>query len=377
MNPCRFLNSVSLYALRKRIHVAGNTTLNEREYLQQKGRLIGQIQAVLNTQGITSDTKTLLAIGTLAYCHLQDAEPEAVFAHFAALRRLHILDRVCPSEWLLIVWMDLRLSLALGVAPMLNYHIPWTYRGQHDINAELSSSALKMATGCSQASPLSEKIGFNREQCLHIFSTIFKLTIAWPRLKHTSDPPYGQLYDLEYNLRFLHARVISDTSERGTASVELLLVALQLQVWILARLWTPIAAATRSCVLRRAYILLVAADDEEGGLFQRWTLDDGGQPSALLWTLSMIAVCSSGDRDGNIVSLAIKALKLTIATLKLRSADEFYDQLRQWPWTDYWHAAPMSALWQMLESGTSPVGWLSDNWWNIEAATVGPTSFGM
>lgn len=374
---CRYLNSLSLYALRKRVHVAGKTTTYQREYLQQKGQLIGQIQADLDQRGFKTDSRTLLAIGTLAYCHLQDAEPQAVLAHFAALRRLHILDRVSPSEWLLIVWMDLRLSLALGLAPMLDYHIPPAYRSRDNIWRNPSPSELKMATHCSQASPLSEKTGFSREQSLHIFLGIFRLTTAWPQLRRTNHPPYGRLYDMEYTLRTLHARVLSDESGRDTISVELLLIALQLQVWILARIWTPIAAATRSCVLRRARVLLEVGDNEEHDMFRGWTLDDDGQPSALLWALSIILACCSGDSDDSIVFFASKTLKRIIAVLQIGNGEEFLAQLRQWPWTDDWHAGSMFALWQMLQSETSPVDDLSENWWNIEAATVGPKSFGM
>lgn len=76
----------AIYAYRRQAQIAGDAAARQRLYLQQKSRLLMQIQEQVNQHIPAMDSGTLVAVAILAATHLQDAEFHAAGTQIYVLR---------------------------------------------------------------------------------------------------------------------------------------------------------------------------------------------------------------------------------------------------------------------------------------------------
>ncbi|KAI5367298.1 hypothetical protein Slin15195_G024250 [Septoria linicola] len=275
------LCAAAMFAFRKQAQIAGETIQNQ-----------------VDARGAAIDSGTLVAVAILAFSHLQDAEFQAAGIHVHVLRAMKALERLSAHEWLIIAWLDLRLALNLTQLPLFDLYIPQIY------------------PACVSPSPCCTEAGFGSAQSINLFTKLFQLYLAWPTLESTKGPPFGHIYEVEYLIRFYQPQLVNcgAVGDGDAICAELLLLAIQLNLWILIRFWTPIQQGTRACVLDRGLKLLQARLD----IARAWT--QGGQANlqSLLWVSATFAACEAADRE-NIVdeSVAGSILKqVMISTLK-------------------------------------------------------------
>lgn len=310
-----------MYAYRRQAQIAGRTADHEKLYLQQKGRLLAQIQKQVDRHGPAIDSGTLVAVAILAVNHLQDGEVPAAATHISVLRALKALERLQAHQWLIVAWLDLRLALNLTQRPLFDLYIPLAYRGLPQWQVDNAARARTLATDCSRHSPTSIEAGFGPAQSLHLFNKLFLLFLAWPTLEATTSPPYGHIYELEYLIRSHHPQVVHHGIGIDATHTELLLLSMQLNLWILCRLWTPVQQTARANVLDRGLKLIKDMPDIS-------TLWRSKQNASVLWILATFTACEEADRS---TSIARPNLELCMKNLNIVK-DHLAKILGQWPW---------------------------------------------
>lgn len=158
-----------------------------------------------------------------------------------------------------------------------------------------------------------------------------------------SDPPLGQLYEIEYTLRTLQACSTVEDSQLHSVT-DLLIDAVQLLVWTTSRHWIPQRPESYQHILRRTSKTLSRCSDACGV----WTRD--ASLSALLWLVSTLVVVELNSQNEDESDLSTPALVLdqVVAALGYTSYSRFLGQLSSWPWPEAWRTEQRKRLWSLV-----------------------------
>ena len=177
-------------------------------------------------------------------------------------------------------------------------------------------------------------------------------------------PQYALLYDIDYRMRQLDARLCkmqavqanasaANGSEPSNAAIslitdELTLMAIQLNVWIASRGWAPITPQTRRIFLQRGHAAV--------SVLSSWLTADRPRQKEqfdaqwLIWVLAMICACSL-ELGFETEQIPMRQLARVVQGLEIASLSAFVDCLSQWPMTEDWHRRAFEMLWAEIDSG--------------------------
>lgn len=328
------------FALHKKAALSGPQA--RPQYYEQKGRMIQEIVANLQTSQGGPDPYTLVAIAILGYLDIRDGEFQSAETHLQAVCKFIDMASLSPHAWLYCVWIDLRYALFTGKEPMLPFYIPAAYR-------ELPGSVLSCQQEASRlgsinASECPRSPLFTLDMACDLFRKLHALCFCSDVLLPSEDPPFGQVYALEYGLRVVQARAQRSHGEIFNSSIVLLVTcSIQLHVWMASRFWTPQRRESHLSLITRASKLIHSFDD----LVTEWYIFAGLE--SLLWVLfTIVATLRAHEHPETqeILDLLHKAFQKA----RITQRSDFESRLQRWPWLRNWHPVQISELWATLSA---------------------------
>lgn len=312
----------------------------ESSYIELKGRAISKIGKTLNRRHDRTNPLTLVAIALLAYLDVRDSHLDAARLHLLALCNLVDITEMPAYAWLYCVWVDLRFALLMKQPPILPYHVPTSFQQSHPCRPSDELRASQRASinvaNCPQTT------SFDHHTAFDIFNKLHNLCICSDQLGKSNNPPFGQIYDLEYALRVIQSRVSKDDSQCHTAAaVELTILAAQLHVWMACRFWTPQRRESHLAFLSRASTIFDAFVD----IPSRWT--EFATLESLLWILFTTVAMMRIYGEANLVPM-LDLLHSALITLRIHHHQELAAELREWPWISDWHPSQIIHVWTLL-----------------------------
>lgn len=324
--------AIGAFALHKEYTLAGRPS--NAAYLEQKGRTIWHISQDLSRPRPVSDPITMVAIALLGYMDLRDGNLVAASTHLRALRNLVKLSNMPIHAWLSCAYFDLRYALLTGQAPLLPHHIPPALQRDTSSRSPQDARTASMnVSHCPQATTFDHEIAFE------LFVKLHALCRLSNQLGASENPPFGQIYDLEYSLRSMQPRVSSkDPQDHNALAVELVVLAVQLHVWLACRFWTPQRRESHLAIVTRACDIVEAFEDID----TRWL--DYGSAESLLWVLfTMVAIMPAhlGPHRARLLTV----LRSVLSVLSIRRFGDFNKELAKWPRTEDWHPTQAEIVW--------------------------------
>jgi hypothetical protein len=339
--------AIGSFALHKKAAILSGREgkLGEAQYFEQKGRMIQDIfndidKSNHSTTGQSLDPLTVVAIAMLAYLDIRDGHLESAGTHLKAVRKFIEMPRLPPHAWLYCVWIDLRYALFLGKEPELPFYIPAAYRelpaSVHDCQPDATRKGFTNAFECPRSSL------FTLDMARDLFRKLHALCYCSDTLVMANDPPFGQVYALEYGLRVVQSRAATSQGDQFTAHVVLLLTsAIQLHVWMASRFWTPQRQESHFALIMRACQVIESFDD----MITQWYISAGLE--SLLWVLFTIVASLRAHELSN-VNPMLELLYKAVRKAEITRCEELEVRLRRWPWLSNWHPAQVKAVWAML-----------------------------
>lgn len=329
-----------LVALASYREVALARRCSESVYLERKGRTIRHIDKDLSRRHPKTDPLTLVAIALLAYMDLRDSHFDAARIHLRAFCKLVNIAEMSTYAWLYCVWIDLRYALLTGQSPILPYHIPMSFRRSHSCRVSVNLWTVERAS--SNAAFCPQTRSFDHHVAFDLFNKLHTLCLCSDQLDDCDNPPFGQIYDLEYTLRVLQSGVSNEESQsHTTAATELVILAAQLHVWMACRFWTPQSRGSHIAFVSRASLIL----DTFSSRLARW--NEFASTESLLWVLFTMIAMMRIYEDVNLMR-ALDLLRSTLATLRIHCYEDFSARLTEWPWISDWHPVQVVQVWTML-----------------------------
>jgi hypothetical protein len=337
VNQPMFAGVVALASYRE-VALAGRCS--ESSYIELKGRTIFHIGKDLSRRHVKTDPLTMVAIALLAYMDMRDTHFDAARLHLLAICNLVHINEMPSYAWLYCVWIDLRYALLTGQSPILPYHIPISFRQSNSSPASVNLRTIQRAS--SNVANCPQTRFFNHHKAFELFNKLHALCLCSDRLEKSNSPPFGQIYDLEYNLRVMQSRVSNEESQCCiTAAAELIILAVQLHVWMACRFWTPQRQESHLAFLSRASMIL----DTFSGILVRWS--DFASAESSLWILFTIVAMMRTYGNANLMRM-LGLLHSTLMTLGIHCHDDFSAKLTEWPWISDWHPIQIVHVWTML-----------------------------
>jgi hypothetical protein len=339
--------AIGSFALHKKAAILSGREgkLGKAQYFEQKGRMIQDIfndidKSNHSTTGQSLDPLTVVAIAMLAYLDIRDGHLESAGTHLKAVRKFIEMPRLPPHAWLYCVWIDLRYALFLGKEPELPFYIPAAYRelpaSVHDCQPDATRKGFTNAFECPRSSL------FTLDMARDLFRKLHALCYCSDTLVMANDPPFGQVYALEYGLRVVQSRAATSQGDQFTAHVVLLLTsAIQLHVWMASRFWTPQRQESHFALIMRACQVIESFDD----MITQWYISAGLE--SLLWVLFTIVASLRAHELSN-VNPMLELLYKAVRKAEITRCEELEVRLRRWPWLSNWHPAQVKAVWAML-----------------------------
>lgn len=336
--------AIGSFALHKKAAILSGRE-GKAQYFEQKGRMIQDIFTDIdksnranNGQGL--DPLTVVAIAMLAYLDIRDGHLESAGTHLRAVRKFIDMPRLPPHAWLYCVWIDLRYALFRGQEPELPFYIPAAYRelpaSVHACQPDATRKGFTNAFECPRSSL------FTLDMARDLFRKLHALCYCSDTLAMSNDPPFGQIYALEYGLRVVQSRAANSEGDQFTAHVVLLLTsAIQLHVWMASRFWTPQRQESHFALIMRACQVIESFDD----MITQWYISAGLE--SLLWVVFTI-VASLRAHELSHVSPMLELLYKAVRKAEITRYEELEARLRRWPWLSNWHPAQVKAVWAML-----------------------------
>jgi hypothetical protein len=313
-------------------------------YLEQKGRVIQDIVAQINTAQTGTqnalDPLTLVAIAILGFLDIRDGQFEAAATHLRAVCKLIDMPSLSPHAWLYSVWIDLRFALFTGQEPQLPFYIPAEYR-------ELPTSVLSCQQEASRlgsinASNCPRSPLFTLDMACDLYRKLHALCYCSNTLASSETPPFGQIYALEYGLRVVQARASRSQGDMFTSHVVMLLTsAIQLHVWMASRFWTPQRKESHLALTTRACQVIESFDD----MVTQWYISAGLE--SLLWVLfTLVATLHAHDilDTTSILELLYRAIRKA----DIYSCEDLELRLKKWPWLANWHPVQIRIVWEKM-----------------------------
>jgi len=336
--------AIGSFALHKKAAILSRRD-GKAQYFEQKGRMIQDIFADIEKSnqanaGNGLDPLTVVAIAMLAYLDIRDGHLESAGTHLRAVRKFINMPRLPPHAWLYCVWIDLRYALFLGQEPELPFYIPAAYRelpaSVHACQPDATRKGFANAFECPRSSL------FTLDMARDLFRKLHALCYCSDTLVMAIDPPFGQVYALEYGLRVVQSRAATSQGDQFTAHVVILLTsAIQLHVWMASRFWTPQRQESHFALIMRACQVIESFDD----MITQWYISAGLE--SLLWVLFTI-VASLRAHELSSVSPMLELLYKAVRKAEITRREELEVRLRRWPWLVNWHPAQVKAVWAML-----------------------------
>jgi hypothetical protein len=339
--------AIGSFALHKKASILSGreAKLGKAQYFEQKGRMIQDIFTDIDksnhsTTGQGLDPLTVVAIAMLAYLDIRDGQMESAGTHLHAVRKFIDMSRLPPHAWLYCVWIDLRYSLFLGKEPELPFYIPAAYRelpaSVHACQPDATRKGSTNAFECPRSSL------FTLDMARDLFRKLHALCYCSDILVMANDPPFGQVYALEYGLRVVQSRAATSQGDQFTAHVVLLLTsAIQLHVWMASRFWTPQRQESHFALIMRACQVIESFDD----MITQWYISAGLE--SLLWVLFTIVASLRAHELSN-VNPMLELLYKAVRKAEITRCEELEARLRRWPWLSNWHPVQVKAVWAML-----------------------------
>jgi hypothetical protein len=336
--------AIGSFALHKKAAILSGREgkLGKAQYFEQKGRMIQDIFTDIDktNHGQGLDPLTVVAIAMLAYLDIRDGHLESAGTHLKAVRKFIDMPRLPPHAWLYCVWIDLRYALFLGKEPELPFYIPAAYRelpaSVHDCQPDATRKGFTNAFECPRSSL------FTLDMARDLFRKLHALCYCSDTLGMSNDPPFGQIYALEYGLRVVQSRAATSQGDQFTAQVVLLLTsAIQLHVWMASRFWTPQRQESHFALIMRACNVIESFDD----MITQWYISAGLE--SLLWVLFTIVASLRAHELSN-VSPMLELLYKAVRKAEITRCEELEVRLRRWPWLSNWHPAQVKSVWAML-----------------------------
>lgn len=330
------------FALHKKAVLSSSQS--NAQYYEQKGRMIRDIIANLNTpsdgnQGPVNPL-TIAAIAILGYLDIRDAQYDSASTHLRAVCKFIDMPRLPTHAWLYCVWVDLRFALFTGQEPRLPFYIPAAYRDLPRAASSCKNEATRL--GRINASECPRSPLFTLEMARDLFCKLHALCACADTLAPTDDPPFGQIYALEYGLRVLQARTGQSQGDLFMSNVVALLTsAIQLHVWMASRFWTPQRRESHFALIVRACKVIESFDD----MVTQWYISAGLE--SLLWVLFTFVAALRAHEHPDTAS-TLELLYKAIKKAQISTCDDFGVRLHKWPWLKNWHPVQIKAIWAML-----------------------------
>jgi hypothetical protein len=360
LNQAMFASVVALASYREVSLARG---IPRTSYIELKGRTIRQIGKDLSRGHARTDPLTLVAIVVLAYMDLRDAHFEAARVHLLAFRNLVNITEIPAYAWLYCAWIDLRFALLTGQPPVLPHHIPVSFRQTHSCrvsaNLRTSQRASSNVANCPQTTSSNHHVAFD------LFNRLHSLCLYSGQHEKSDDPPFGQIYDLEYALRTIQSEVAKEKEPpcHTAAAAELTILAVQLHVWMVCRFWTPQRRESHLAFTLRASSIL----DECGGALVQCT--DIKNMDSLLWILFTVVAMMRIYGDCNL-TLMLNLLRSVVTVLGIHRHRDFTARLAQWPWIGGWHPLQTVHVWTMLTERSDDLAAAAPDAHHLAAPTV-------
>jgi hypothetical protein len=313
-------------------------------YIEQKGRVIQDIVANINANQVAArnapDSLTLVAIAVLGYLDIRDGHFEAAATHIRAVSKFVDMPSLSPHAWLYCVWIDLRFALFTGQEPQLPFYIPAEYRDlpQSVLSCQREANRLGNinAANCPR-SPL-----FTLDMASDLYRKLHALCYCSDVLTSSENPPFGQVYALEYGLRVIQARASRSQGDVFTSHVVMLLTsAIQLHVWMASRFWTPQRKESHLALITRACKVIESFDD----MVTQWYISAGLE--SLLWVLfTLVATLNAHGILDNTPLLEL--LYRAIRKADIYSCEDLELRLKKWPWLKNWHLVQIKHIWERM-----------------------------
>jgi hypothetical protein len=360
LNQTMFASVVALASYRE---VSLATGIPRTSYIQLKGQTIFQIGKDLSNRHTRTDPLTLVAIVVLAYLDIRDAHFEAARVHLLAFCDLVNITEIPAHAWLCCAWIDLRFALLTGQPPILPRHVPISFRQTNSCRVSADLRTIQRASSNVASCPQTNS--FNHHVAFDLFNRLHSLCLVSGQHEKSDDPPFGQIYDLEYALRIIQSEV---AKERGpschtAAAAELTILAVQLHVWMLCRFWTPQRRESHlACITRASSIL-----DERGPALVKYT--DIKNMASLLWIMFTVVAMMRIHGDRNL-TLMLNLLRSVVTALGIHRHEDFTARLAQWPWIRDWHPSQTVHVWTMLTERFDDIAAAAPDAHHLAAPTV-------
>lgn len=360
LNQTMFASVVALASYRE---VSLATGFPKTSYIELKGRTISKIGKDLSRRHTRTDPLTLVAIALLAYMDIRETHFDAARVHLLALYSLVNITEIPAYAWLYCVWIDLRFALLTGQPPIIPYHIPIFFRQTHSDRVSANLRTIQRAS--SNVANCSQTRSFNHHVAFDLFNRLHSLCLFSGHHEKFDDPPFGQIYDLEYALRVIQPEVAKEREPPcpAAAAAELTILVVQLHVWMVCRFWTPQRRESHLALISKATSIL----DECGRTLVQCA--DVTRANSLLWIL--FTVVAMVRIYGNCSLLPIlDLLHAILATLGINCHEDFSVRLKQWPWIENWHFREIIQVWAMLTERFDDLAAAAPNAHHIGAPTV-------
>lgn len=335
-SPSMF-SAVETLALHKRAALTGWHL--EPAYLKQKGRVIQKVLTGMGRLCPESHSPTIAAIGVLAYLDILDGQYAAANTHLRALYTLVDVRELPPNVWLYCAWVDLRHALLTGQKPHLPNYVPTPLR-EASVTTGLSHHELSRLASLN-ASQCPRSPSFTLDMACDLFGKLHAVCSCSDWLPTTDRPPFGRVYDLEYDLRVFQAQAKRKVGDMFTLPITLITAAAQIHVWMASRFWTPQRRESHLTLLATVFDTVEAFGD----MTTQWYVFAGLE--SLLWVLFTITASSQSHglrQSKEALILFHKSLKLAHIT----RFDSLEERLRVWPWLENWHPNQLDIVWATL-----------------------------
>lgn len=340
------LNCLIASVLRKKSYFLGRE--DDRHWLLYKGRVLSMIQQAITKGGRTQDPMLWVAIVYLATFDIGDKQLAVAVTHLRGLRDMMRMEKLTAKQWLYCAYTDFRVALLLNIKPVLPYYITPYYRIEPSLIAPYRPEARRLALHNCRFSPNADV--FDPEASFELFRKLHELSLAWDPINVSEKLPFGDLYDLEYQVLSLNAE--ARTSRHASAfAVELLACAAELHALALTRFWTPQRKQTPLSVLKRA----LANVAHRPHLLADWQAH--AHSSSLLWVLFALVLAMLGlQLDAQQPVPVLQHLRDTVSYLRIRSGKRFATELKKWPCLDHWHDEMAEKVWIEIGGDRSAPG---------------------
>jgi hypothetical protein len=360
LNQTMFASVVALASYRE---VSLATGVPRISYIQLKGQTICQIGKDLSNKHTRTDPLTLVAIVVLAYMDIRDDHFEAARVHLLAFCNLVNITEIPACAWLPCAWIDLRFALLTSQPPILPRHIPISFRRTHSCRVSTNLRTIQRASrnvaNCTQTK------SFNHHVAFDLFNGLHSLCLVSGQHEESDDPPFGQIYDLEYALRITQSEVAKEREPpcHTAAAAELTVLAVQLHVWMVCRFWTPQRRESHLACISRASSIL----DERGPALVQHI--DIKSMESLLWILFTVVAMMRIHGDCNL-TLVLNLLRSVANTLGIHRHKDFDARLAEWPWISDWHPSQTVHVWTMLTERFDDIAAAAPDAHHLAAPTV-------